>query len=234
MKKLVLIPGLLCNSRLWSAQIAGLSAHADIYVPEIGVQTTIAHMASGILDSIRGRFSLAGFSLGSQVALQIMELAADRIDRLALLSATHGGLLQSVQEALRKAILTIERGGFAEYLESAYPTYVTASHAQDGDIRQSFMDMAYEVGPQSGLLQMKALLELGEPFRHLGQISCPTIIIGGSEDRRTTPAAHETLALEIPHASLLFIEDAAHFTPLEQPAQVTAALRRWMGPVSVT
>jgi pimeloyl-ACP methyl ester carboxylesterase len=96
------------------------------------------------------------------------------------------------------------------------------------------MDMAYEVGPQSGLLQMKALLELEEPFRHLGQISCPTIVIGGSEDRRTTPAAHETLALEIPHASLVFIEHAAHFTPLEQPAQVTAALRRWMGPVSVT
>ena len=234
MRKLVLIPGLLCNSRLWSAQIAALSAHADIYVPEIVKQTTIAHMASGILDSVRGRFSLAGFSLGSQVALQMMELAADRIDRLALLSATHGGLLPPVQEALRKAILTIEQGSFAEYLESAYPTYVTASHAQDGDIRQSFMDMAYEVGPQSGLLQMKALLELEEPFRHLGQITCPTIVIGGSEDRRTTPAAHETLAREIPHASLLFIEHAAHFTPLEQPAQVTAALRRWMGPVSVT
>ena len=232
MRKLVLIPGLLCNSRLWSAQIAALSAHADIYVPEIVGQTTIAHMASGILDSVRGRFSLAGFSLGSQVALQMMELAADRIDRLALLSATHGGLLPPVQQALRKAILTIERGGFAEYLESAYPSYVTSSHAQDGDIRQSFMDMAYEVGPQSGLLQMKALLELEEPFRHLGQITCPTIVIGGSEDRRTTNDAHETLAREIPDASLLFIEHAAHFTPLEQPSQVTAALRRWMGPIS--
>ena len=204
MKKLVLIPGLLCNSRLWSAQIEALSAHADIYVPEIVGQTTIAQMATSILDSMRGRFSLAGFSLGSQVALQIMELAADRIDRLALLSATHGGLLPPVQEALRKAILTIERGGFAEYLESAYPTYVISSHAQDRDIRQSFMDMAYEVGPASGVLQMKALLDLEEPFRHLGQISCPTIVIGGSEDRRTTPAAHETLARGTPpfHACL--------------------------------
>ena len=234
MKKLVLIPGLLCNSRLWSAQIEALSAHADIYVPEIVGQTTIAQMATSILDSMRGRFSLAGFSLGSQVALQIMELAADRIDRLALLSATHGGFLPPVQEALRKAILTIERGGFAEYLESAYPTYVISSHAQDRDMRQSFMDMAYEVGPASGLLQMKALLDLEQPFRHLGQITCPTIVIGGSEDRRTTPAAHETLARGIPRASLLFIEDAAHFTPLEQPAQVTAALRCWMEQVSAT
>jgi pimeloyl-ACP methyl ester carboxylesterase len=162
-----------------------------------------------------------------------MELAADRVDRLALLSATHG-LLPPVQEALCKAILTIEQGGFAAYLESAYPTYVTSSHAQDRDMRQSFMDMAYEVGPASGVLQMKALLDLEEPFRHLGQISGPTIVIGGSEDRRTTPAAHEILAREIPGASLLFIEHAAHFTPLEQPAQVTAALRIWMEQVPAT
>src|ERR1700758_5563269 len=110
MKKLVLIPGLLCNSRLWSAQIEALSAHADIYVPEIVGQTTIERIASSILDSIRGRFSLAGFSLGSQVALQIMELAANRIDRLALLSATHGGLLSPGPEDLRQRNLTIERG----------------------------------------------------------------------------------------------------------------------------
>jgi pimeloyl-ACP methyl ester carboxylesterase len=33
---------------------------------------------------------------------------------------------------------------------------------------------------------------------------------------------------------VLFIERAAHFTPLEQPAQVTAALQRWMEQVSAT
>jgi hypothetical protein len=69
-------------------------------------------------------------------------------------------LLPPVQEAPRNAMLTIERRGFAAYLESAYPTYVTSSHAQDSNMRQSFMDMAYEVGPASGLLQMKALLDL--------------------------------------------------------------------------
>src|ERR1700756_3618389 len=108
MKKLVLIPGLLCNSRLWLAQIEALSAHADIYVPEIVGQTTIAQMATSILDSMRGRFSLAGFSLGSQVALQIMELAADRIDRLALLSATHGGVLAPLDGALRTQITSLQ------------------------------------------------------------------------------------------------------------------------------
>ncbi|MGA9719184.1 MAG: alpha/beta hydrolase [Acidobacteriaceae bacterium] len=227
MQKLVLIPGLLCSRRLWAAQIEALSAYADIHVPEIGRQTTISEMASDILDSMTGRFSLAGFSLGSQVALQIVELARDRIDRLALLSATRGGLLPAVQTAIRDAILTIERGDFATYLESAYPSYVASAHAQNHAMKQCFINMAYEVGPRSGLLQMKALLGLTRPFRHLSAISCPTIVIGGREDCRTTPAAHEALASEIPVASMLLIEEAAHFTPLEQPDHLTRALLHW-------
>jgi pimeloyl-ACP methyl ester carboxylesterase len=234
MQKLVLIPGVLCNRRLWASQIAALSAYADISVPEITAKATIAEIARDIIESVPGCFSLAGFSLGSQVALQIMEFAPQRIERLALLSATHGGLPPPVEEAIRAAILTIERGGFAAYLKSAYPAYVTAAHAGDGETKRCFMEMAYEVGPASGLLQMKALLDLKQPFRHLGAICCPTIVIGGSEDHRTTPAAHEILAQEIPGASLVLIERAAHFTPLEQPSQVTAALQHWMEQPSPT
>jgi pimeloyl-ACP methyl ester carboxylesterase len=226
---LVLIPGLLCNRRLWAAQISALAAHVDIHVPDITRQTSIAQMAADVLASVPGCFSLVGFSLGSQVALQIMELAADRVDRLALLSATHGGLLPPVESALRNAILTIEQGNFSAYLESAYPAYFSSAHARDADLKRCFINMAHEVGPASALLQMKALLALKEPFRHLGRISCSTIIIGGSEDGRTTPAVHQVLAQEIPRSSLLLIEGAAHFTPLEQPGQVTAAFERWLG-----
>jgi pimeloyl-ACP methyl ester carboxylesterase len=228
MQKLVFIPGVLCNRRLWASQIAALSAHTDICVPEITSQATVAQMARDILDSVSGRFCLAGFSLGSQVALQMMEFAADRIERLALFSATRGGLPPPVQSAIRDAILTIEQGGFAAYLESAYPAYVTAAHAPDREIKRCFMQMAEEVGVAAGVRQMKALLGLNHAFRHLGAISCPTVVIGGREDRRITPAAHELLAHEIPNASLVLIEHAAHFTPLEQPSQVTAELKRWI------
>jgi pimeloyl-ACP methyl ester carboxylesterase len=52
--------------------------------------------------------------------------------------------------------------------------------------------------------------------------------VGGEEDRRTTPAAHEALAREIPASELVFIPESGHFTTLEQPAMVTDVLLRWM------
>jgi pimeloyl-ACP methyl ester carboxylesterase len=185
-------------------------------------------MAIAILEKAPEHFSLVGFSLGSQVALEIMSMAGERVERLALLSATHGGLLPPVEKAIRQAIETIEGGGFDAYLEAAYPTYVSPSRISDPVVKRCFTDMAHAIGKDAGLRQMRALLEIKSPFSSLGQISCPTLILGGRNDRRTTPAAHQALAKEIPRSQLVMVDDAAHFTLLEQPNVVAGWMESWI------
>jgi pimeloyl-ACP methyl ester carboxylesterase len=119
----VLIPGVLCDHRLWSEQIAALSPRHEIVVADVTQQATIADMAAAVLAAAPERFLLAGFSLGSQVALQIMSTAPERVLRLALLSATHGGLLPPSVVAVHQAIDLIERGGFEQYLDMTYLAY---------------------------------------------------------------------------------------------------------------
>lgn len=195
---------------------------------DITQQATISEMAAAILKIAPDQFSVAGFSLGSQVAIEIMRVAGNRVERLALLSATRGGLLPPVETAIRAAVATIEQGGFDQYLESVYPTYVAGRRAQDPALKKQFIEMARAVGQDAGLRQMRALLAIKAPFRNLYQIRCPTVLVGGREDRRTTPAAHHVLASEIPGSQLVIINDAGHFTPLEQPDVVTGVLQRWI------
>jgi pimeloyl-ACP methyl ester carboxylesterase len=224
---LVFIPGLLCNQTLWNGQVAGLSPFVDMVFADVTKQETIAEMAAAVLKQAPAYFSLAGFSLGSQVALEIMRTCPDRVERLALLSATHGGMLPAVANSIRHAIETIEQGGFSSYLEAIYPTYVSAAHGIDLALKRCFIEMAWAVGEEAGLRQMRALLAIKGPFSNLDQICCPTVIIGGRDDHRTTPAAHEMLAQEIPGSELVLVEGAAHFAPLESPDIVTEAIRRW-------
>lgn len=228
MSQLILIPGLLCDERLWRDQVAVLENYAEITVADVTQQSTITEMAATVLESAHDRFSLAGFSLGSQVALQIMNMAKQRVERLALLSATHGGLLPVAQAGIRDAIGMIEEGRFEQYLNEAYPTYFAVRGANDGAFKLTFMRMARAVGQQAGLQQMRALLAIRNAFSSLDQIDCPTVIIGGRDDRRTTPEAHRQLAEEIPGSRLVMIDRAAHFTPIERPGQVADALRDWI------
>jgi pimeloyl-ACP methyl ester carboxylesterase len=228
MKSIVLIPGLLCNEALWRSQATVLGRHGEIVVADVTTQATISEMASAVLKAAPEYFSLAGFSLGSQVALQIMSIAGERVERLALLSATHGGLLPPVERAIGNAIEMIEGGDFEGYLEAAYPTYVSASRISDSVLKGRFMDMAHAIGKHAGLRQMRALLKIKSPFSELGQVRCPTMIVGGRNDRRTTPGAHQALAEEIPGSQLVMVDDAAHFTPLEQPSVVAGWMERWI------
>jgi pimeloyl-ACP methyl ester carboxylesterase len=228
MSILILIPGLLCNQALWSGQVAALACHAEIVIPDLTRQKTISEMALAVLAEAPEHFSLAGFSLGSQVALEIMRTSKGRVERLALLSATHGGLLPAVAKALRQAVETIEQGGFDSYLEAAYPTYVSTAHVDDPELKRQFIEMAKAVGQDAGVRQMQALLGIEGPFQNLDHIHCPTVIVGGRDDHRTTPAAHEALAQDISGSELVIIDDAAHFTPLEKPKIVAEVLKRWL------
>ena len=228
MTSLVFIPGVLCDERLFAHQIAGLAADADCMVADITQQESVEAMARAVLAAAPERFSLAGFSLGSQVALEIMQIDAGRVERLALLSATHGGLLPASAAAFRASLEPIEHGGFEAYLEGLFPVYFTPRDAQNPELKRIFMDMAHTVGQEAGLRQMRALLALREAFRNLDRIHCPTMIIGGAEDHRTTWEAHELLAREIPNSRLVKIDDSAHFTTLEQAEAVTRALRQWL------
>lgn len=228
MPSLVLVPGLLCDRRLWSGQIRTLASFADITVADITRGATISEMAAMVLGESPPRFSLAGFSLGSQVALEIMHTSSQRVERLALLSATPGGLLPTSEEAIRRASEVLAQQGLAQYLELAYPKYVASHRRNDAALKRVFVEMARRVGKETGLRQMQVLLSIKTPFPNLAQIRCSTLILGGREDRRTTPEAHQLLHREIPESQLLLIERAGHFTPIEQPRAVSDALEHWL------
>ncbi len=67
---LILLPGLLCDERLWAAQTNGLAGSARVIAPDLTGHESIESMADRVLDQVPGSFSLAGFSMGGCVALR--------------------------------------------------------------------------------------------------------------------------------------------------------------------
>jgi pimeloyl-ACP methyl ester carboxylesterase len=225
---LILLPGLLCDERLWAAQTKGLAALARVITPDLTGYESIESMADGVVDQVPGGFSLAGFSMGGCVALEVLARAAERVRRLALLSTSLKGILPAVQKHYLDSIASIEAGGLDAYLADAFPLYVAPVRAHDSALWSIFAAMAKSLGPAVAVRQMHSLLAY-QGFRgNLDRIACPTVIICGCEDRRTPVAVHEEMAGQIPRAKLRVIERAGHFTPLEEPQAVTDTLLDWL------
>lgn len=228
MTNLLLLPGLLCDERLWGAQAAALSRSAHIRIPDLSGHESISAMADAVLAASPLRFALAGFSMGGCVALEIFARAPERVCRLALLSTSAEGLTEAVREHLQGSISEIEAGGFDRYLADAFPRYVAPGRAHDRVLWNSFEAMANALGSVVAVRQIRALLNYPGFGGSLGWINCPTAIICGHQDLRIPVSIHAEMARQIPDAKLLVIDSCGHFVSLEQPQAVIDGLSEWL------
>jgi pimeloyl-ACP methyl ester carboxylesterase len=234
--ELMLLPGLLCDQRLWMQQIAGLAHEACSRVVDLSAYRSIEAMADAVLEDAPREFALGGFSMGGCVALEVVARAPWRVRRLALLSTRAAGLLPAVRQHYEQIIAELETGRMEAYLADAFPKYVAPEKVHDESVRRTFLAMGRDLGSVVGVRQMRALLAYPGFHGELRSIACPTLLICGEQDQRTPADVHREMAAQIPTAHLKVIAGSGHFTPLEQPGAVTEALRRWLrmpAPLSV-
>jgi pimeloyl-ACP methyl ester carboxylesterase len=225
---LLLLPGLLCDARLWQHQVAALAGVAHVAVADLSQADSIEELAQDALAQAQGQsFALVGFSLGGYVALEIMRQAPQRVLALALLdTSAHADSSESKRERLR-GICQAEQD-FSALVASLPARLLHPRHQQNAALVQVITAMAESLGPEVFIRQQLAMLGRMDSRASLGQILCPTLLLCGLEDAVTPPALHMEMQSAIVGAQLAQIEDAGHLTPLEQPQRVSSNLESWL------
>ncbi|MSO76810.1 MAG: alpha/beta fold hydrolase [Alphaproteobacteria bacterium] len=227
---LLLLPGLLCDARLWVPQRAALGDLAEIVVADLTQQESMRAMAEAALALVPGerQVAVAGLSMGGYVAMEIACTWPERVSRLALLD-TRAQPDSPVAAAARRDLLGLARQGrFKGVTRRLLPTLIHPSRLADVALTQLVMAMAEAVGREGFFRQMRAIMARADRRPALAAICCPTLVLCGREDARTPPADSEEIAALIPGAKLALIETCGHLTSLEQPGPVNEALREWL------
>ena len=86
MSTLVFIPGLLCTSVLFQAQIDAMEKTHKIVVADTTGLDSISAIAERILTQTDGSFILFGLSMGGYIAMETVRLEASRVQGLGLFS----------------------------------------------------------------------------------------------------------------------------------------------------
>jgi pimeloyl-ACP methyl ester carboxylesterase len=226
---LLLVPGLLCDSLLWEAQIEALKGHAACWVADHTRSDTLAGVASDVLrDAPFERFALAGLSMGGYVALEIVRQAAQRVERLALLDTSARADTPEQRERREGLISLAQRGRFVGVTQALLPLLVHRARLGDDELVSTVKKMAANTGQKAFVRQERAIMSRSDSLPLLPSIACPTLVLCGRQDALTPLERHEEMARSIPGASLKVIEDCGHLSTLERPAEVSAALLRWL------
>ena len=224
---LLLLPGLLCDARLWRDQVAALAGEAMCQVADVTLDDSLGAMAARALADAPPRFALAGLSMGGYLACEILRQAPGRVTRLALFD-TSARPETPLQARRRRGLMALTRTGlFRGVTPRLLPQLVHPDNLA-GPVGQEVIAMAERVGRDAFLRQQAAILGRADSRPGLAALRLPTLVAVGEADALTPPALAAEIAAAIPGATLHHIPRSGHLPPMEAPEPTTALLRGWL------
>jgi len=228
MDHLLLLPGLLCDARLWRDQIAGLAA--DATVADLTQDDSVGAMAARALAAAPPRFALAGLSMGGYVAFEIMRRAPERVSRLMLFD-TSARPDTAEQSRRRRGLMALTRAGkFRGVTPRLLPMLVHPDRVDEQPLAGEVMAMADRVGKAAFLRQQTAIMGRPDSRPDLPRIAVPTLMVVGAQDALTPPEHAREIAAGIPGARLEEIAECGHLPTMERPEIATALMAGFLAP----
>ncbi len=225
---LVLLPGMMCDARLFAPQIAALSHERPVMAVPLTSADSMSELAASVLSVAPQHFALAGLSMGGIVAMEMMRQAPDRISRLALLDTNpladppDKGPIREAQVAR-----ALSGGLRAVMRDEMKPNYLT-----DGPHRTAIlalcMEMADALGPQVFARQSQAIQHRPDQSDTLRAVRVPTLVLCGEDDRLCPVSRHALMHDLIEGSELVVVPGAGHLPTLEQPDLTNRTLTTWL------
>ncbi len=221
---LILLPGMMCDDRLFAPQTAALGAT----VLSVTKADTMEALAAAVLRDAPDRFALGGLSMGGIVAMEVARQAPDRVAGLALMDTNPLAESPHMQARRTPQMDKAAAGGLASVMrDEMKPNYLS-----DGPDRAAILDLCMEMalglGPDVFIRQSLALRDRPDQTETLRHYQGPSLVLCGRDDRLCPVARHELMHDLLPDATLRIIAGAGHLPTLERPDQTTDALRNWL------
>ncbi|WP_431300555.1 alpha/beta fold hydrolase [Tabrizicola sp. BL-A-41-H6] len=226
MTPLVLIPGMMCDARMWGGIDATLGVPVIHHLPTDA--DSMPALATLFLRDAPPRFALAGLSLGGILAMEILRQAPARITRLALLDTNPRAEAPEAQARRTPQIARAHAGDLEGVMRDDMKPNYLAPGPRKIEILNLCMDMAMSLGPETFARQSRALRDRPDQQATLAAYKGPALILMGAEDRLCPLDRHQLMHELMPQAHLQIIPGAAHLPPLERPTETAAALRDWL------
>jgi len=252
---LVLLHGWGLNVRVWDGLVEELRDRFRLITVDLpghgrsawnagrGTPAEQAWFIHSSLASVTNRYSLLGWSLGAQIALDLAAAMPGQIDKLILLAATPRfarsddwsfGMQPSVIAKMATQLRQDYAKTVGDFLELQVRGSADAQNAL-AELRRALLvhGQAKPEALEAGL-NILATSDLRPTLPH---VKVPTLVIAGQHDRITPPAASRALAEALPDGRYVEMRRAAHAPFLSHRSEFAKLIEQFLHgdvPASVT
>ncbi|HVT87808.1 MAG TPA: alpha/beta hydrolase [Tepidisphaeraceae bacterium] len=237
----VLLHGFPLDSRVWESQLEALSDRYLVIAPDLrgfgksraGESFTIDSLADDVHWLLKDLgtlpCALGGLSMGGYVALAYAKKYPEYLRGLLLIDTRAEADPPAGRENRNRMIQTVRQHGPKAVADEMFPKMLCdETKQQQPQVAQMLRDIMESQTAEAIEHALEALRDRPDRVPDLPAIACPAQVMVGEHDVITTPAMAKTMDENIPNSHLVTVLRAGHMSPMEQPDQVTTAIRRFL------
>lgn len=247
-KPVVLLHAFPLNRKMWAPQIEAVKAEGcRLVLPDlrgfgeshnfsdINTMEDLARDVAELLDALKiERAIIGGLSMGGYVTFCLLKMFPEKVAALILCDTQSGADSDAKRESRFDLIEKIEKEGVAVLIEEMLPNLISENtKANKKDLIEEIEEMFRQVNPQAAIAALRGMAERKDNTDLIDTISVPTCLIVGNEDDAAFLTAAENISRKIPNAKLTKIQNAGHYSNLEQPDEFNKALVEFIRTVEV-
>lgn len=229
MLPLVCLPGLLCDAGIFDPLRTALAKSVtDLRAMDLPSDDSFDSLVAQIAADLPPHSALLGMSMGSYLALALAVLVPDKMAGLVLIG-TNAAADSPRAAALRgKVTAWAAREGMPALAASIADSMLSPARRTDADLRAVILQMAEATGLETFTAHQTALAARPDQTSQLAVISCPVLVLTGSEDTITPPATGRAVAEGVSNGRFVLLDGVGHMPILEQPALVARHLEPFL------
>jgi 3-oxoadipate enol-lactonase len=243
---LLLVHGFPLNHGMWKAQIDACSERCRVIAPDLrgfgdssvtDGKVTMEQLADDLarlLDAmgVVEPVVYCGLSMGGYVGWEFWAKHRARV-RAMILCDTRAGA--DTPEAAANRLATADRvlregpGFLAEAMIPKLSSEVTLKRYPERI--EALRRMIFSCDPRGIAAASRGMAERIDSTPRLSGIDCPTLVLVGEKDVISTVDEMRGMAQTIRGARFVTIRDAGHMSPMDNPAEVNAAVLSFLGEI---
>lgn len=222
--------------RFIAPDVRGFRGMGDAY-QDVGLESaTMATHAADVLQLMNhldaDRAVVGGVSMGGYITLAVTRAAAGRLDGIVLADTRAGADTEEGRAARDAMIAKVQAEGVDAIADAMLPKLLGATTQQEQpDLIEAVRDIIVRNSPEAIASALGAMKTRPDSTPGLAGITCPALIVCGTEDVLTPPPESASMAEAVPGAHAVFLPKVGHLSNLEAPLAFNVALAEFLGRV---
>lgn len=240
---LLLVHGFPLDHSMWRHQLESLSDTYRVIAPNLrgfgtstGATDTItmeqlADDLAKLLDEleIREPVTYCGLSMGGYVAWQFWKRHASRLSHLILCDTRAAADTEEAASGRLVMAQRVLREGTGIIAEAMLPKlFADKTGREQPDTIEATRQVMLATAPVTVAGALRGMAQRPDMTRELPKIDIPTLVVCGDQDVIVPIDEMRSIADAMPNATFVEVSGCGHMAPLEDPATVNAAIRRFL------